>query len=81
MMPNTEDNMARRLGTHRVDEKSLEGQLDWASNVLSQITDRHAKALDIQSWKIVHKEDSNHRWPFHSQWTGCAAPDWCEDWA
>ena len=60
---------------------SEEEQLDWASDVLREITDEHTKALDLQGWKIVNKDDpKNWRWPFDSRDSGCGCPDWCEDW-
>ena len=51
-------------------------QLDWASDVLSEIADRHVK---LQGWKIVNRDDPDWRWPFNSKTAGCAAPNWCED--
>jgi hypothetical protein len=54
-------------------------QLDWASNMLQEITDKHAKALDLQGWKIVNKNEPDYRWPFDSKTAGCIPPDWCED--
>jgi hypothetical protein len=60
---------------------SEDEQLEWASDVLWEITDEHAKALDLQGWKIVNKNDpTNWRWPFDSRDSGCDCPDWCEDW-
>jgi hypothetical protein len=57
----------------------LEEQLAWVSAVLDEIGDRHAKALDLQGWKIINKDDPDHRWPFDSQSFGYTAPDWCDD--
>ena len=53
--------------------------LDWASAVLGKMDDRYAKALDLQGWMIVNKDDPTRRWPFDSQSFGYPAPDWCED--
>ena len=48
--------------------------------MLWEITDEHTKALDLQGWKIVNKDDpTNWRWPFDSRDSGCGCPDWCED--
>jgi hypothetical protein len=63
-----------KLGTMSEDE-----QLEWASDVLWEIKDRHTKALDLQGWKIVNKDDPNNWWLFNSRSAGCASPDWCED--
>jgi len=55
--------------------------LDWASAVLGKMDDRYAKALDLQGWMIVNKDDPTRRWPFDSQSFGYPAPDWCEDYS
>jgi hypothetical protein len=60
---------------------SEDEQSDWASDVLAEMVDDHAKALDIQGWKIVNIDDPDHRWPFNSVEAGCTAPDWCENFA
>jgi hypothetical protein len=59
---------------------SEDEQLEWASDVMCDLTDEAAKALDVAGWKIVNKDDPNNRWPFCSELAGCASPDWCEDW-
>ena len=69
----------RKPQTAFLKEMSEDEQLDWASDVLCKVTDRHAVALDLQGWKIVHKDDPDRRWPFDSKSAGCASPDWCED--
>ena len=56
---------------------SEEDQLDWAGYVLCELTDKHAKALDLQGWKIVRKEEPDCLWPFSSK--SCDCPLWCED--
>jgi hypothetical protein len=59
---------------------SEDEQLDWATDVVCEIEDRHAMALDLQGWKIVHKDDPNSiRWPFNSESAGCDSPGWCEN--
>lgn len=52
---------------------------EWAGDVMCEVTDEHAKALDIAGWKIVSQIDPNHKWPFDSKGAGCACPNWCVD--
>jgi hypothetical protein len=72
----------RRPDTAYLETMDEDEQLEWASGVLEEIEYRHAKALDLQGWRIVHKDDpANWRWPFDSKTAGCASPDWCEDYS
>jgi hypothetical protein len=77
-MAPVEDGM-RKPQTAYLEKMDEDEQLEWASNALCEITDRHAMALDLQGWKIVNKDDPNCRWPFDSKSAGCVSPDWCED--
>ena len=53
---------------------------DWAWSLVCDLQDRHTTALDITGWAIVEKENpDSRRWPFDSEVTGCACPDWCDD--
>jgi hypothetical protein len=54
-------------------------RLEWASDVLSEITDGLVAILDTQGWKIVNKDDANRRWPYGLNDISYACPDWCED--
>ena len=69
----------RRPDTAYLKTMSEDEQLEWASDVLCEITDRHVMALELQGWKIVNKDDPKWLWPFDSELAGCASPDWCED--
>jgi hypothetical protein len=68
-----------KMRTVYLETLSEDEQLEWASNMLQEITDKHTKALDLQGWKIVNKDDPTQRWPFDSKNTSCSCPDWCED--
>jgi hypothetical protein len=60
----------------RLSEKEL---VDWADQMLSEITDAHALALDYAGWKIVCKDDPAHQWPLSVSATGGQCPPWCEN--
>ena len=60
-------------------KSSEEEWLEWASDVLSKITDGDVALLDSQGWKIVNKADPNRRWPYGVNDISYACPDWCED--
>ena len=52
---------------------------DWASDVLSSLTEKHAVALDRAGWKIVAKDEPFNQWPFESKACGHKCRDWCND--
>ena len=69
----------RQGQSNKLKGMSKDEQLEWASNVLSEITDAHVAVLDTQGWKIVNKDDPNRRWPYGVNDISYACPDWCED--
>ena len=52
---------------------------NWAAEVMEELTDEHALALDVAGWKIVSTIDPTYRWPFNSKASGFECPDWCDD--
>jgi hypothetical protein len=62
-----------------VDAMSDDARDRWASDMMAEVTDEIAKALDIAGWKIVFQDDPTCLWPFSSKETGSTCPDWCED--
>ena len=72
--------MGRMKDTAALVQWTEEEQLNWASNVLCDLKDKHAKALDMQGWKIVHKDDPSYRWPFSSKDSECDCPSGVKIW-
>lgn len=72
--------MAKRwpvpMATWPFGSMSEDEQLDWASDLLSDITDEHAVVLDKLGFKIVSVIDER-KWPSGSV-SGLPHPDWCE---
>jgi hypothetical protein len=58
---------------------SKKEQLDWACDLLSDITDEHAVVLDKLGFKIV-SVTGKRKWPSGSV-SDLSHPDWCEAWA
>ena len=52
-------------------------EVEWATGVISSLTDEQVRALDVLGWKIVCKDDPDRRWPFGS--SDHDSPDWCEN--
>jgi hypothetical protein len=58
---------------------SEDERLDWACDLLSDITDEHAVVLDRLGFKIV-SVTGERKWPSGSV-SGLPYPDWCEAFA
>ena len=76
--------MPRLRDTQKVLKWSLLDQQAWAARKMNDITDAHTLALHIAGWKIVTDgpdpdDGATPKWPFRSESTGCACPEWCND--